>query len=174
MRRLSLVVVLFMLAVPCLAFGQAQTAPPPKPGPEVQQLAAWQGTWQCSGESKTGTQTRSEFSLACEWAAGGFFLVCKSASKTAEWTGIWGYNPEAKAYFGFRYYSDGWTDFPKGWLNGKTWTFVFEDEHRGGKAQRRQVTEVVESPTVLTFQWDRSVEGAPWTTTAVGRCSKVK
>ena len=87
---------------------------------------------------------------------------------------LWGYNPEAKAYFGFRYYSDGWTDFPKGWLNGKTWTFVFEDEHRGGKAQRRQVTQVLESPTVLTFQWDRSVEGAPWTTTAVGKCSKAK
>ena len=32
MKRSVLIVLLLTLAVPCLAFGQAQTAPPPKAG----------------------------------------------------------------------------------------------------------------------------------------------
>jgi hypothetical protein len=40
MKRSVLVVLLSALAVPCLAFRQAETAPPPKPGPEVQKLGS--------------------------------------------------------------------------------------------------------------------------------------
>ena len=51
MKRSVLIVLLLVLAVPCLAFGQAQTAPPPKPGPEVQRLGYFVGTWKYVGES---------------------------------------------------------------------------------------------------------------------------
>jgi hypothetical protein len=76
MKRLPVIIVL-ALAVSCLAFGQAQTAQPPKPGPEVQQMAPWLGTWQCGYENKTGSLAKSEGSITCEWFTGGFFMVCK-------------------------------------------------------------------------------------------------
>jgi hypothetical protein len=52
MKRSVLIVLLLALAVPCLACGQAQTAPPPKPGPEVQKLEAWVGDWTYTNEAK--------------------------------------------------------------------------------------------------------------------------
>jgi hypothetical protein len=133
-------------------------------------MAQWLGTWQCEYENKTGAQAKGEASMGCEWAAGGFFMVCKSGT----WTSVAGYDSEEKAYGEFRYFNDGWMDFSKGWTSGNTWTFVYEGEHSGGKARRRQVVSTFQSPTVWTYQWDRSVEGGPWVTTTVGKCSKVK
>jgi hypothetical protein len=40
MKRAVLIIVLLALAVPCLAFGQAEAVPPPKAGPEVQKLGS--------------------------------------------------------------------------------------------------------------------------------------
>ncbi len=39
MKRL-LAIVILLPVITCLAFGQQQTAPPPKPGPEVQRLGS--------------------------------------------------------------------------------------------------------------------------------------
>ena len=83
MKRL-LVIILLALAVPCLAFGQPQTAQPPKPGPEVQKLAYTLGTWKTEGEAKAGNPfgPAGKFSGTgtCEWFAGGFHVVCRGES----------------------------------------------------------------------------------------------
>jgi hypothetical protein len=170
-KRLLFVVLLLVLALPCMAFGQT---PPPKPGPEVQQLAKWLGTWQCAYENKTGTREKGEWTYACEWGLGGFFLHCKGKTKTTDMTAVWGYNVEEKAYWTFRYFSNGGMDFSRGWVSGNTWSYVIENEHSGGKARRRQLKGTFESPTAWTYQWDRSVEGEPWVITQVGRCTKDK
>jgi len=169
------IVVLLALVLPCLAFGQAQT-PPPKPGPEVQQLAQWLGNWQCGYENKTGAQDKGEWDLNCAWSAGGFFLVCKGhVDKVSEFSMVWGYQPPEKAYWVFRYFSGGTMDFSKGWLSGNTWNLVFEDEHtRDGKARRRQAAQTFVSSTEWTYQFGGSVEGAPWVTTQVGKCTKAR
>ena len=173
MRRLLIVVFLLVLALPCSAFGQTQGAPP-KPGPEVQLMAAWVGSWQCGYENKTGTQEKGQWTFACEWAPGGFFLNCKARTNTTDMTAVWGYNTEEKAYWTFRYFSTGGMDFSRGWVNGNTWSYVIENELSGGKARRRQLKGTFESPTAWTYQWDRSVQGEPWVTTQVGRCTKAK
>jgi hypothetical protein len=43
-----------MLIVPCVALAEAPTAQQPKPGPEVEKLAYYLGTWKGEGESKSG------------------------------------------------------------------------------------------------------------------------
>ena len=78
MNRL-LVIVVLLLAVTCLVSGQAQTSPPPKPGPEVRRLGsfslffrqtstlilltsrvgekdAWQGPGACAAPCEAGPQ----------------------------------------------------------------------------------------------------------------------
>lgn len=174
MKRLLVVFVFFVLAVPCVALGQTQAAQPPKPGPEVQKLAKWLGAWQCTHEIKTGTPEKGEWSFACEWAPSGFFLLCKAKRQTTEMAAVWGYSTEERAYWTFRYFNNGAMEFSKGWENGSTWTYIYENERSGGKTQRRQLKSTFESPTVWTYQWDRSVEGEPWVTTQIGRCTKVK
>ena len=46
-----LVNVVMTLAVPCMA----QTAQPPAPGPEVQELGYFLGTWKSEGEAKASS-----------------------------------------------------------------------------------------------------------------------
>ena len=65
MKRSVLVVILLVLAAPCLASGQPQTPAPPTPGPEYQRLGYFVGTWKTdSGETVT-----------YEWFTGGFSLI---------------------------------------------------------------------------------------------------
>lgn len=121
MKRLP-ALVLVALIVPCTAHAQtAQPTQPPKPGPEVQQMAQWLGAWQCAYESRT-TQAKGEMSMTCDWAAGGFFLVCKGATGSRMFTIVLGYHPDEQAYWWFRYQSNGSADFARGWVNGNTWT----------------------------------------------------
>ena len=68
MRRSVIVVFLLTLAVPRLALAQAQAAGPPAPGPEVQRLGFWVGTWHYESANATGT-------LTYEWMTGGFSVI---------------------------------------------------------------------------------------------------
>src|SRR5215469_16622230 len=88
MKRLSAIVVLTVV-ITCLAFGQQQTAPPPKPGPEIQRLGSMVGTWKTDdGETVT-----------YEWFDGGFSLIghVENSDKSTELR-IITYDPDAKTY----------------------------------------------------------------------------
>ena len=85
MKRSVLIVLLLTLTVPCLAFGQAQTVPPPKPGPEVQRLGYFVGTWKYAGKVLTDPKGTYEGTQTWEWFPGGFSVVGK-----AEGTGVSG------------------------------------------------------------------------------------
>jgi hypothetical protein len=145
----------------------------PKPGPEHKKLGQLEGNFTCEGtsfsEKATGTGT-------CEWGAGGFFMVCKQqfapASGTVDIHTIYGYNPHEKAYTMYRYWSNGHSDFSKGWVKDNTWTFVFEDERANDKLQRRQMTMEIAGDS-STYKWEHSVEGEPWHVTTEGKCTKV-
>ena len=167
MKKTAVVVALFMLALPCVALGQGKPTQPPKPGPEAQKLAQWLGRWKCALENPAG-----EMTMTCAWEAGGFFMVCGSVIGQTELTTVRGYHADEKAYWSFRYFNHGGADFSRGWLHGETWAFVHEDEHRGGKALRRQLTQTFQSPTEWTLQFQYSTEGAPWVTNQVGKCTR--
>jgi hypothetical protein len=83
LKRVLLVVVLFVLAVPCLAVAQAQTPQPPKPGPAVQRMAFMLGSWQDQNEnhqSPLGPAGKETGTSNCEWFTGNFQVVCRADS----------------------------------------------------------------------------------------------
>src|SRR4030095_5524829 len=60
--------------------GKPATDQQPKPGPEVQRLAYYLGTWRGEGETKGGPfgpAGKLSSTTSCEWFAGGFQLVCR-------------------------------------------------------------------------------------------------
>ena len=100
MKKLLAIGVL-MLVITCLAFGQQQTAPPPKPGPEVQRLGSMIGTWKTdAGETVT-----------YEWFDGGFSVIGHVENSGPEGKStelrIDTYDPDAKTYSEYRISSTG-------------------------------------------------------------------
>lgn len=177
----ELLVVLFIgLALPRLAFGQAQTAQPPRPGPEVQKLAYYLGTWKSEGELKTspsGPTAKFSGTDTCEWFAGGFHLICRGegTGPRGKFTELYidAYDADAKVYTYYRINSLGDTDSIKMTLTGNTYTATWE-ETVGGKPAKGRYIEVLESPTSHTFKIEYSVAGGPWTVIEEGRATKVK
>ena len=101
MKRSVLVVMLLLLAVPCLAAGQPQTPAPPTPGPEIQRLGYFVGTWKTdSGETVT-----------YEWFTGGFSVIGRVENSGPEGKSselrIMTYDPDAKDYTHYRVTSMG-------------------------------------------------------------------
>ena len=167
------------LALPCLASGQTQAAQPPKPGPEVQKLAYYIGTWKTEGEITAGPQrSASKFAETgtCEWFAGGFQLMCRHEGTRPDVSvtdlSIVAYDVEAKCYTYFTVTSLGDTARSTGSLNGNAWTFLWDGKVEGKPAKFRYV-EVHVSPTSYTFKTERSVAGGPWKVLEEGKATKV-
>jgi hypothetical protein len=177
MKKLLVVVVVLAFAVPCLA----QTAQPPKPGPEVQKMAYYVGTWKSEGEAKKASSfgPAGKFSSTdtCEWFVGGFHVVCRgegtgpAGKRTA--LDILAYDAEAKAYTYYGISSLGENGGAKGSLTGSTWTWLW-DGKAAGKPVKYRYTEVQVSPTAYTFKAEESVAGGPWTVIEEGKATKVK
>ena len=167
MNRL-LVIVVLLLAVTCLVSGQAQTSPPPKPGPEVRRLASWVGTW------KTDTET-----VTWEWFKGGFSLIGHVENSGPEGKSselrILTYDPDAKEdYTQYRVTSMG----PGGELSrrtasGNTWLSQWDGTENGKPAKYRfSIVEV--TPTSFTAKLEVSKGGGPWTVTFATKGVKIK
>jgi hypothetical protein len=176
MKKLLVIVVVLAFAVPCLA----QTAQPPKPGPEVQKLAYYVGTWKTEGETKAGPfgpAGKLSSTDTCEWFAGGFHIVCRgegtgpSGKRTS--LGIEAYDVEAKVYVYNGIDSFGENEGAKGSLTGNTWTWLW-DGKAAGKPAKYRYTEVQVSPTSYTFKVEYSVAGGPWTVVQEGKSTKAK
>jgi len=173
MRRLPVVIVVLSLALPCLAHAQ-----PPTPGPEVQKLAYFLGTWQGENELKGGTLSgHISGRNVCEWFAGGFHLLCRNESTGPagrHWElSVRAYDEETKTYSFYVIGSSGVTVFAKGSLAGTTWTWLW-DEKGWGKPATYRITQVLVSPTSYTFAIEESVTGGPWTVLEKGKATKVK
>jgi len=170
-----------LLTVACLASGPAATAQEPKPGPEVQKLAYYVGTWRGEGETKGGPfgpAGKLSSTISCEWHDGGFQLVCRGqeSGPTGKRTflNIMAYDDEAKAYTEYGISSLGETEYSTGGsLVGNKRSFAWNRD-MGGKPLKLRYTEVQESPTFYTYQAEASVDGGPWTVIAAGKVTKVK
>lgn len=161
--------------------GQPPTAQQPKPGPEVQKLAYYLGTWKGEGEAKAGPfgpAGKLSSTTTCDWFAGGFHLVCRGEEKgptgTRTFLNIRGYDEKAKAYTEYGISSLGDTEYQTGGsIVGNKKTFAF-DTDAGGKPIKLRYTEVQVSPTLFTYQAEASIDGGPWTVIAEGKVTKVK
>ena len=179
MTKLLSIILLFL--TPRLAFGQAQADEPPKPGPEVQKLAYYVGTWKGEGEAKAGpfgSGGKLSSSQTCEWFAGGFHLVCRGEetgpSGRRTFLNIMGYDAEAKGYTEYGISSFGESEYNTGGsIVGNKRTFLSNGD-AGGKPAKFRYTEVQMSPTLCTYKAEVSVGNEPWTVIGEGKITKVK
>jgi len=174
MKKLLVIIIVLAFAVPCLA----QTAQSPKPGPEVQKLGYYVGTWKSEGEAKAGPSAgKWSGTMTCEWFAGGFHLMCRGEGTGPEGKttslAILAYDAEAKAYTYHAISSRGESGSSKGSLTGSTWTWLWEGK-AAGKPAKYRLTEVEVSPTSSTAKLENSVAGGPWTVIEEGKSTKVK
>lgn len=93
----------FLLITARIASGQEATAQQAKPGPEVQKLGYYLGTWKGDGETKGGPfgpAGKLSSTTTCDWFAGGFQLVCRGeengATGTRKFLSIRAYEEKAK------------------------------------------------------------------------------
>jgi Protein of unknown function (DUF1579) len=179
MRQLTMT--FFLLIVAYLVFGQAATAQEHKPGPEVQKLAYYLGTWKGEGETKGGPfgpAGKLSSTTTCEWFAGGFHLVCRGdeSGPTGKRTflNIRAYDEKAKAYTEYGISNFGESEYNTGGsIVGNKRAFVFDIDMEG-KLTKLRYMEVQESPTFFTYHAEASIDGGPWTMIAEGKVTKVK
>jgi len=168
MKRLLAIVVL-MLVITCLAFGQRQTAPPPKPAPEVQRLGSLVGTW------KTDTGEKVTY----EWFDGGFSVVGHVENSGPEGKStelrIITYDSDAKTYSQYRITSTGpgGTLTRGGTVNGNTWVWPL-DGTECGESRKCRFSIVEDTPTSFTAKLEVSTGGGPWTVTFATKGVKIK
>src|SRR5262245_21236732 len=177
----SLTVSLTLLIVAHAAAGHAATAQLPMPGPEVQKLGYYLGTWRGEGETFAGPfgpAGKLSSTTTCEWFAGGFQLVGRGEEKgptgTRTFLNIRAYDEAAKAYTEYGISSLGDAEYDTGGsIVGNKKTFIVNSEGEG-KPVKLRYTEVLVSPMLFTYRAEASVDGAPWTTIAEGKVTKVK
>ncbi len=148
MKRILLIltVVLFPL------FNLPQQAVAQQP-PEAQRLEAFVGDWTYDNPL--------DGVFTCEWL-GDLIVHCQSSWLDADGDTIYQvllnrYDPEAEVYRSHRFYSGGYADSGLGWVDGNTWTFVYE----GPRGARFRITLVIAEDNAA-YEWHRSLEGGPW------------
>jgi len=171
----------FLLILVHAASAHADTAQQPKPGPEVQKLGYYLGSWRGEGEAKAGPfgpAGKLSSTTNCEWFAGGFQLVCRGeetgpTGKRA-FLNIRSYDEAAKSYTEYSISNLGESEYATGGsIVGNRKTFVVNNA-ADGKAIKITYTEVQVSPTLFTYQAAASVDGGPATVIAEGTVRKVK
>ncbi len=136
---------------------------PPKPGPEVEQLAYFVGNWNEVGKSTAhGMEGPVSSTQSWEWTAGGFFLEGHSANKSPAGdfsiTAVLGYDPETKMYTYNAFDSWGEQITAKGTFSGDTWTWTTESMMQGKPIETR-LTEKEVSETQYTLKYESSTDG---------------
>jgi hypothetical protein len=159
--------------------GQAQMQMP-SPGPEVQKLDIFSGSWTLTGDLKPGAMgpggTITEYET-CEWMEGKFYLVCHTDFKGAMGNGtglsILGYSTTDKMYNYREFNSWGEFDDSRGSLDGSIWSWT-SDENFGGTPMKGRFTMKITSPTAYDFAFEVSPDGSKWTTVMDGKATKSK
>jgi hypothetical protein len=86
---------------------------------------------------------------------------------------VYGYDPEAKAYWNYDFDSTGLNSVGKVVLKDGSWTHVW-DFKVGGKPVRMRLVLSDITPNGCAWKNDYSMAGGPWTPLAEGKATKVK
>ena len=173
--RASLAAIVFLMSATGLAWGQAA------PGPEIQKLGYYVGSWEGHGETRAGPfgpAGKLSSRQTCDWFSGGFQVVCRGEEHgptgARNFLNLLSYDPKARAYTQYSISSRGETEYdPGGALAGNTMTYILE-QNVGGKHARFRYTEVRVSPVLYTYRAEVSLAGGPWTVLATGEIRKIK
>jgi hypothetical protein len=157
--------------------GQPYKPEQPKPGPEVQKLAYYLGTWKGQGETKGGPfgpAGKLSSTITCDRFAGGFHFVCRGEERgptgKRAFLNILAYDEKAKAYTEYGISSFGESEYSTGGsIVGNKRIFVKDLDNI-----KLRYTEMQMSPTSYTYQAEVSKDGGPWIMIAEGRVTKVR
>lgn len=177
----TLCAVAFLMLSPCFAFGQDSQGQTSKPGPEVQKLSYYIGTWEGHGQahaSPFGPAGALSSRQTCSWFAGKFQVICKGVEHgptgSRTFLNLLSYDEAAKSYTEYSISSLGGSEYdPGGSLDGNKLSFLISQD-LGGKSAKFLYTEVHVSPTLMTYAAEASVDGAPWMVIGDGKIRKVK
>jgi len=172
--RAPLAAAILLLSPPCLAADQSM----PKPGPEVQKLGYYVGSWEGHGETKAGPfgpAGKLSSKQTCDWFPGGFQVVCRGEEHgptgARNFLNLLSYDEKARSYTQYSISSRGETEYdPGGSLVGNT----FLQQGLGGKHAKFRYTEVHVSPALYTYKAEVSLDGGPWSVLATGEIKRVK
>ena len=167
------------IATSVLAGSVAAQAPTRKPGPEQERIGYFAGRWTYEGEVKDspmGPGGKIKSSETCEWFAGGFHLVCRSAGTGPMGTGTGqsatGYDPIEKTYTYHSISSLGDAFFVRGHVRGPVWSWSNQSTI-DGKLLKSRVTVTEQSPSAFTFRMEFSADGGPWQVVEEGKGTRV-
>jgi hypothetical protein len=143
MKILTVAGFVLIVAHAQFALGEAATAQQPKPGPEVQKLAYYLGTWTGEGEAKSGPfgpGGKLSSTTTCEWFAGGFHLVCRGEEHgptgTRTFLNLRGYDEKTKTYTEYSISNLGESESNTGGtIVGSKRTFVFDIDADGKRTK---------------------------------------
>jgi hypothetical protein len=173
----------FASALFLLAASAALAQMPAKPGPELNKLAYFLGTWTTdatidpgpwgSGGKFTATGTT-------EWMAGNFFLVSHREYKMpadlggdGTETAFIGYDSDHSVYTRDEFGSQGRHDTAKGTFSGDTWTWTSTHTYDGQDIQQKMTIKIL-SPASYSMKLDVSIDGTNWLTFMEGKATKIK
>lgn len=153
----------------------------PRPGPEIQKLAYYLGTWKGEGEAKPGpfgAAGKLSSMTTCDWFDGGFQLVChgeeNGPSGKRSFLNIRGYDQKSASYVEYGISSLGDGEYATGGtIEGNKKTFVVDIDAGDKPAKVRYVEEMLSS-TLFTYRAEVSVDGGPWEMIAEGKVSKIR
>ena len=171
-----------LLLILALALGSnVATAQSLRPGPEIQKLGYYLGTWQGHGESKGGPfgpAGKLSSTTTCEWFTGGFQLVCRGEESgptgKRSFLNIRSFDAVTRTYTEYGISNFGESEYTTGGIivdNKKTFVVNIQ---MSGKPVRIRYTEVRLSPTLFSYRTESSIDGGPWTAFAEGQVRKVK
>jgi hypothetical protein len=122
------IVVALIIVLACVSGGSGQSRDP-KPGPELEKLGYFIGTWNAEGQMQPsifGPGGKFSNVTSNEWIQGNFFYIShheeqNPAGKFKE-LHITGYDREKKVYVTYTFTDDGRVDRTEGTLANNTWT----------------------------------------------------
>jgi len=179
MKQKVVVALITMLACAVLASAQT-TEQEPKPGPELQKLGYFIGTWDSEGQMKAsmfGPAGKVSNVTRREWILGNFFYLTHHEEKNPagkhEVLSITGYDPEKKVYVTYSFSLGGTVSHSEGTLVNNTWTWNASFDMNGKTINTRTVI-MPTSATSYDFKWEVAPNGNDWTTVQEGTAKKVR
>ena len=164
--NLRTVLVVILLA------GSAMAQTPAKPGPEVEKLDYFVGTWTAEGAIPPGPWGKGgKYSITHkhEWMTGKFFLITRTESKMpgelggdGESIGFTGYDIDKKVYTETGFDSRGGQGVDQGSLDGDTWTWTGSEKLPDGQTIQHRGTAKMLSPGSYRAKFEVSNDGTNW------------
>ena len=173
----ALAALLFVAHVCLYVSARAQTAAP-TPGPELQKLAYFIGTWHAEGEMNVtmfGPAGKVTNVTRNEWMLNKFFYLTHheehNPSGTFQMVSVTGYDPEKKKYVQYDFDMQGGTGRTEGTFDGTTWVWTSEFNANGKTIKSRGTTKPT-SATSYDFTWEIAPEGSDWVLVQKGKATK--